>query len=98
MMRLAPTILALAGLTMLAGCGHTTADRTTGGAATGAAPGAAVGALGGPPGMAAGAAIGAAAGGATGAATSPNAVNLGEPPWHRGSPSVGQNIARDVNK
>ena len=97
-MRLAPTILAIAALGLLAGCGHSEPDRTAGGAATGAATGAAVGALGGPPGMAAGAAIGAAAGGATGAATSPNSVNLGEPPWHRGAPSVGQNIARDVNK
>ena len=97
-MRLAPTILALAALTMLAGCGRSEPGRATGGAATGAATGAAVGAIGGPPGMAAGAAIGAAAGGATGAATSPNSVNLGEPPWKPGAPSVGQSAARDVHK
>lgn len=97
-MRLAPTILALAGLTLLAGCGYRQPDRTAGGAATGAATGAVVGAIAGPPGVAAGAAIGAAAGGATGAATSPHAVNLGPPPWRPGAPSVGQSVAHDVNK
>lgn len=97
-MRLAPTILALAAVAMLAGCGDREPNRTAGGAATGAATGAAVGAIGGPPGMAAGAAIGAAAGAGTGAATSPRSVNLGPPPWQPGAPSVGQNVARDVRK
>ncbi len=80
-MRIAPTILALASLSLLAACGNRQPERTTGGAAAGAGTGAAVGALAGPPGMAAGAAIGAAAGGGTGAATSPDTVNLGKPVW-----------------
>ena len=62
-MRIAPTVLALASLSLLAACGVRQPERTTGGAAAGAGTGAAVGALAGPPGMAAGAAIGAAAGG-----------------------------------
>jgi hypothetical protein len=66
---------------LLAGCGTTQPERTSGGAATGAATGAGVGALGGPPGMAVGALVGAGAGAATGAATKPNEVNLGKPPW-----------------
>lgn len=66
---------------VLAGCGQTTSERTTGGAAAGAATGAGVGALGGPVGALAGAAIGAGAGAVTGATTSPQDVNLGRPPW-----------------
>ena len=66
---------------LLAACGTTQQERTTGGTAAGAATGAGVGALAGPPGMAAGALIGGGAGAATGAATSPSQVNLGKPPW-----------------
>lgn len=65
----------------IAGCGQTTQERTTGGAAAGAATGAGVGALGGPAGALAGAAIGAGAGAVAGATTSPQDVNLGRPPW-----------------
>ena len=97
-MRLAPTVLAFIAVSLVVACGRTEPNRTAGGAATGAATGAAVGAVAGPPGMAAGALIGGASGAATGAATSPNAVDLGPPPWQRGAPSVGENIARDVHK
>jgi phage tail tape-measure protein len=68
-------------LAVLAACGTTQQERTTGGAAAGAATGAGVGALAGPPGMVAGALIGGGAGAATGATTSPSQVNLGKPPW-----------------
>jgi phage tail tape-measure protein len=95
-MRFAPTLLAVAALSLLAACGHREPERAEGGAATGAATGAAVGALAGPPGIVAGALIGGASGGATGAATSPNAVNLGAPPWHDNS-HAGQEAARDMN-
>lgn len=81
-MRLAPTLLALAAISLLAACGNREPERAEGGAATGAATGAAVGAIAGPPGVVGGALIGAATGGATGAATKPSAVNLGSPPWH----------------
>lgn len=68
-------------LGLLAACGQTPQERTTGGAAAGAATGAAVGALAGPPGMAVGALVGGGAGAVTGAATKPSQVNLGKPPW-----------------
>ena len=82
-------IAAAGGLAMLAGCGHTPQERTTGGAAPGAATGAAIGALGGPVGVGVGALIGAGAGAATGAATSPRQVNLGKPVWDRPEAHVG---------
>ncbi len=66
---------------VVAGCGQTTSERTTGGAAAGAATGAGVGALGGPVGALAGAAVGAGAGAIAGATTRPEDVNLGRPPW-----------------
>jgi hypothetical protein len=66
---------------LLAACGTTGRERTTGGAAAGAATGAGIGALAGPPGVVAGALIGGGAGAATGATTSPSQVNLGKPPW-----------------
>ena len=94
-MRIAPTILALAALSLLAACGQRQPERAEGGAAAGAATGAAVGVIGGPPGMVAGALIGGAAGGATGAATNPRTVNLGPPPWHDNS-QTGQQAARDM--
>jgi phage tail tape-measure protein len=75
------TIIALCALGLLAACGTTPKERTTGGAAAGAATGAGIGALAGPPGVVAGALIGGGAGAATGAATTPNQVNLGKPPW-----------------
>jgi hypothetical protein len=75
------TIMAMGALGLLAACGTTPKERTTGGAAAGAATGAGIGALAGPPGVVAGALIGGGAGAATGAATSPNQVNLGKPPW-----------------
>ena len=67
----------LATMALLAGCGTSQPERTSGGAAAGAATGAGVGALAGPPGMAVGALVGAGAG----AATNPSDVNLGKPPW-----------------
>jgi len=95
-MRLAPTILALAAVSLLAACGNREPERAEGGAAAGAATGAAVGAIGGPPGIVGGALIGAAAGGATGAATKPNAVDLGRPPWHDNT-QAGQKAASVMN-
>ena len=80
-MRHAVTILAIGALGLLAACGTTPKERTTGGAAAGAATGDGIGALAGPPGIVAGALIGGGAGAATGAATSPSQVNLGKPPW-----------------
>lgn len=88
-MRIAPTVAALAALSLLAACGYRQPERTSGGAAAGAGTGAAIGVVGGPPGVLAGAAIGAAAGGATGAATKPNTVNLGAPPWHKDQADTG---------
>ncbi len=76
------TATGVAAVTLLvAACGYTQEERTTGGAAAGAATGAGIGALGGPVGALAGAAIGGAAGGITGATTSPSDINLGQPPW-----------------
>lgn len=75
--------------TILAGCGTTPQERTTGGAGTGAATGAAIGALGGPVGAGVGALIGAGAGAVTGAVTSPREVNLGRPIWDRPGAHVG---------
>jgi hypothetical protein len=80
-MRTVTTLAALAGLTLLAACGHNEPERAQGGAAAGAATGAAIGVVGGPPGMLVGAAIGGAAGATTGAVTKPRDVNLGPPPW-----------------
>jgi len=75
-------MMAALGLALaLAGCGQTSSERTTGGAAAGAATGAGVGALAGPVGALAGAAVGAGAGALAGATTSPQEVNLGRPPW-----------------
>jgi hypothetical protein len=81
-MRFTAWIAVSMSVALLAGCGTTQKERTTGGAATGAATGAGIGALGGPPGVVAGALIGGAAGAATGAATKPSQVNLGKPPWN----------------
>jgi phage tail tape-measure protein len=80
-MRYSVTIIAIGSLAMLAACGTTTKERTSGGAAAGAATGAGIGALAGPPGVVAGAVIGGGAGAVTGATTSPSQVNLGKPPW-----------------
>ena len=75
------SVAALGLLGLLAACGETPQERTTGGAAAGAATGAAVGALAGPPGVVVGGLVGAGAGATTGAVTSPKDVNLGKPPW-----------------
>ena len=74
-------IVSLGMLSLLAACGTTPQERTTGGAAAGAATGAAVGALAGPPGMVVGALVGGGAGATAGAVTTPQQVNLGKPPW-----------------
>ncbi len=86
---------AFGAMTLLAGCGNTPQERTTGGAATGAATGAAVGALGGPVGVGVGALVGAGAGAATGAVTTPRQVNLGKPAWDNPHAHVGP-VATDV--
>jgi phage tail tape-measure protein len=80
-MRYPAITLAISVLALLAACGTTPKERTTGGAAAGAATGAGIGALAGPPGVVVGALVGGGAGAATGAATSPKDVNLGKPPW-----------------
>lgn len=80
-MRSLATLGALAGVLLLAACGSDEPDRAQGGAATGAATGAAVGLVGGPVGVVVGGLIGGAAGATTGAVTSPQAVDLGPPPW-----------------
>jgi hypothetical protein len=80
-MRYSVTIIAIGSLAMLAACGTTPKERTSGGAAAGAATGAGIGALAGPPGIVAGAVIGGGAGAVTGATTKPDQVNLGKPPW-----------------
>jgi len=79
--RYSVAIIAIGSLAMLAACGTTTKERTSGGAAAGAATGAGIGAFAGPPGVVAGAVIGGGAGAVTGATTSPSQVNLGKPPW-----------------
>ncbi len=94
-MRLAPTLLALSALSLLAACGTKEPERAEGGAATGAASGAAIGAIAGPPGIVGGALIGGAAGGLSGAATKPEDVNLGAPPWHDNT-EVGQKAAKHM--
>ena len=75
------TILALASLIALAGCGTKTPERVEGGIATGAGTGAAVGLVGGPVGVVVGAAVGGVVGGVTAAETTPKQVNLGPTPW-----------------
>lgn len=73
------TVLSLALVTLLAGCGTKTSDRALSGAGIGAAAGAVGGALMGSP--ATGAAIGGAAGAAAGGLTSPDQIDLGNPVW-----------------
>ncbi|MGA3403125.1 MAG: YMGG-like glycine zipper-containing protein [Acetobacteraceae bacterium] len=77
----APTVVAVAALTMLAACGTQEPDRATGGAATGAGTGALIGLVGGPIGVGVGALIGAAVGATTGAAVPPPDLTLPAPPW-----------------
>jgi phage tail tape-measure protein len=81
-------VVALMGLLVLAGCGTSERDRTTGGAAAGAATGAGVGALAGPVGVVVGGVIGGGAGAIAGATTSPSDVNLGKPVWDNPSARV----------
>ena len=61
-MRFAACMAVSMSVALLAACGTTQKERTTGGAATGAATGAGVGALAGPPGVVVGALIGGAGG------------------------------------
>ncbi len=88
-------VAAVCSLGLLAACGTTPQERTTGGAATGAATGAAIGALGGPVGAGVGALIGAGTGAATGAVTTPRQVNLGKPVWDNPHAHVGP-VTTDV--
>ncbi len=69
------------GMSLLAGCGSSSFDRTSTGAGTGAATGATIGLLGGPIGVGVGALIGAGAGALTGSMTTPQQVDLGRPIW-----------------
>ena len=94
-MNKAVTIAVVGGLALLAGCGTTPGERTSGGAATGALSGAAVGALAGPVGAGVGALIGAGAGAVTGAVTTPQEVNLGRPIWDSPNAHIG-NTSLDV--
>lgn len=82
-------MLAVGGLAVLAGCGYTPQERTTGGAATGALSGAAVGAIAGPVGAGVGALVGAGSGAIAGAVTTPSEVNLGRPVWDRPNAHIG---------
>jgi phage tail tape-measure protein len=68
-------------LLCLAGCGRSTDDRASGGAATGAGTGAAIGLVGGPVGVVVGALIGGGVGAASGAAVPEKHLDLGPPPW-----------------
>jgi hypothetical protein len=68
-------------LCLVAGCGQTTPDRTTGGAATGAGTGAVIGLVGGPVGVFAGALIGGGVGAVSGATLPERHLDLGPPPW-----------------
>jgi hypothetical protein len=74
---------AILGVALLAACGNSADDRTTGGAAAGAGTGATIGLIGGPIGVVVGAVIGGGAGALTGATTKPQDVNLGAPPWSK---------------
>ena len=78
-MRQTPLFLLL--LASLAGCGQTTTDRASGGAATGAGTGAVIGLIGGPVGVVVGALIGGGVGAASGAAVPEKHLDLGPPPW-----------------
>jgi osmotically inducible lipoprotein OsmB len=76
----ARSLIALALVTCLAGCGHNRGDRAASGGLLGAAGGAGIAAItGGSPLV--GAAIGGAAGALGGAVTSGHDVNLGRPLW-----------------
>ena len=74
------SILALAAIVLLSGCGSSTGDRAASGAGIGAAAGTLVGAVTGLS-LVEGALIGAAAGGLTGGLTDQDTINLGEPIW-----------------
>ena len=69
----------------LAGCGTSAPPRVGGAAAGGAATGATFGLIGGPVGVLVGGAIGGGIGALTAANTTPKQVNLGSPPWTKGS-------------
>lgn len=76
------TVLALS----VSACGTTTSDRALSGGLLGAGTGAAIGSVTGSVGK--GALIGGLGGAAIGALTSPNALNLGTPPWRTASRST----------
>lgn len=67
----------------VSGCGTTPGDRALSGGLLGAGAGAAIGSVTGSVGR--GAIIGGVGGAAVGALTSPNALNLGTPPWRQAS-------------
>ena len=75
-----------AALLLLAGCGTDPGDRAVSGGLLGAGTGAVIGAAAGDAG--AGALIGGLGGAAIGGLTSPNAINLGDPPWRHHSRSA----------
>ena len=74
------SILALAAVLLLSGCGSSTGDRAASGAGIGAAAGTLVGAVTGLS-LVEGALIGAAAGGLTGGLTHQDTIDLGDPIW-----------------
>jgi hypothetical protein len=71
---------------LLAGCGTDPGDRAVSGGLIGAGTGAVIGSLAG--GAGTGALIGGLGGAAIGGLSSPNAINLGEPPWRHSSRSA----------
>ncbi|HTW71498.1 MAG TPA: hypothetical protein VME47_16545 [Acetobacteraceae bacterium] len=75
------SVVGLATLALLAGCGQQQPDRATGGAATGAGTGAVIGLVGGPIGVGVGALIGGAVGATAGATVQPRDLTLPPPPW-----------------
>lgn len=79
MRNLQNTLLPIAVLALLAGCGDRPADRALSGAGIGAGVGAVSGVLVGSP--AAGAAVGGAIGAAAGGLTKKDTINLGKPVW-----------------
>jgi len=74
---------ALVSAMAVSACGTTPGDRAVSGGLLGAGTGAAIGSLSGSAG--AGALIGGVGGAAIGALTSPDALNLGPPPWRQAS-------------
>ncbi len=92
------SILALAAVVLLSGCGSSTGDRAASGAGIGAAAGTLVGAVTGLS-ILEGALIGAAAGGLTGGLTDQDTIDLGDPIWDdksSTSSTTGNQVSRNL--